>query len=255
MHTLVLLLCLAMAFCSLSTAHAESIIAASDEWCPFNCVPGALREGYVVDILRAVFEPAGIAVDYRLMGWERAVEEGRRGHVSVVIGAADDEAEGFVFPEEEIGLDHFDFYVRAGDPWRYRGPESLLGRHLGIPAGYSLAPDMAAYLKAHKDGMDIYRTAREKPAEHNLRLLVEGRLDVIADDGQVIRYLIHTRHLGDAVEYAGNDGAPVKLYIAFSPADPRSARHAALFDKGMRALRKSGRLKALLKRYGLADWR
>lgn len=255
MQTLVLIFCLAMAFCSVAPAHAESILLASDEWCPFTCLPGDDREGYVVDVMRAVFEPAGIEVDYRIISWERAVEECRRGHVSAVIGVAGGKADGLIFTKEDIGLDAFAFYVRAGDPWRYLGPESLLGRHLGIPAGYFLPPAIAAYTKAHKDEIDIYRTAREKPSEHNLRLLVEGRLDVIADDGQVLCYLAHSQNLTDAVAYAGQEADPVKLYVAFSPADPRSARHAALFDKGLRALRKSGRLQTILDRYGLTDWR
>ncbi|WP_338667406.1 hypothetical protein [Pseudodesulfovibrio methanolicus] len=34
-----------------------------------------------------------------------------------------------------------------------------------------------------------------------------------------------------------------------------SVRYAALFDKGMKALRASGRLARLLDGYGLSDWR
>lgn len=255
MYSLVLLLCLAMAFFSVSGAWAGSLIVASDEWCPYNCGPGDGREGYAVDILRAIFEPAGIAVDYRIMGWERALEEARRGHVAAVIGADREEAEGFVFPKEEIGVDYFAFFVRTGDPWRYMGPRSLLGRHLGIPAGYGLAPDIEAFYDAHGKEIDIYRASREKPALHNLQLLVEGRLDVVADDAQVVCYIAHSEGLLGSIEYAGYDGDHVKLYIAFSPADPMSLSHAALFDKGMKALRASGRLARLLDGYGLSDWR
>ncbi|MGE4420956.1 MAG: substrate-binding periplasmic protein [Pseudodesulfovibrio sp.] len=255
MHPIVLLLCLALPLFIVPDARAESFIVASDEWCPYNCGPGEVREGYAVDVLRAIFEPAGITVDYRIMGWERALEEARRGHVAAVIGADREEAEGFVFPEEEIGMDYFAFFVRAGDPWRYMGPRSLLGRHLGIPAGYGLAPDIAAFYDFHKKEIDLYRAGREEPALHNLRLLMEGRLDTVADDAQVIRYIAHAAGLLGSIEYAGYDGDHVKLYIAFSPADPRSVGYAARFDKGMRALRASGRLAGFLDGYGLPDWR
>ena len=255
MSPLALLLCLVMAVCSAFPAYAETLVVASDEWCPFNCGPGDAREGYAVDILRAVFEPQGIDVEYRVMGWERAVEEARLGHVAAVIGAVKDEAKGFVLPEEEIGYDFFAFFVRQGDPWLYRGPESLLGRRVGIPAGYRLSPDIQAFYEAHKKEIDIYWSGREQPTRHNLRLLMEGRLDVVADDAQVICHLAHSMDILESIEYAGYDGDHVKLYIAFSAARPESLRDIVLLDKGIRAMRKSGRLDDLLARYGLVDWR
>ncbi|MEZ7198035.1 substrate-binding periplasmic protein [Pseudodesulfovibrio karagichevae] len=245
---------LALALCVVSSAYAESLVVASDEWCPYNCGSGDEREGYAVDVLRAIFEPAGIAVDYRIMGWERAVEEARRGHVEAVIGATTDEAVGFVFPDEPIGVDFFAFYVRAGDPWRYVAPDSLRGKSLGVPAGYTLASAIEKYSEDPKNKLDLYRAGRERPSEHNLQLLMEGRLDVVGDEAQVVCYLAHSMGLLKSIEYAGNDGDHVKLYIAFSPADTRSARHAALFDEGIRSLRESGRLAAILDRYGLTDW-
>jgi len=233
---------------------AAPIIVASDEWCPYNCGEDDPREGYAVDILRAIFEPGGIAVDYRVMGWERAVEEARQGHVAAVIGATADEVEGFVLPAETIGEDFFAFFVRRGDPWRYLGPESLLGKSLGVPAGYSLIPAIEAFSKNHEKEIDLYRAGREMPARHNLELLVEGRLDIVADDAQVICALAHTMGIAEIIEYAGFDGDHADLYIAFSPSDPRAARLAALFDEGMKNLRETGRLQAILDRYGLTDW-
>jgi polar amino acid transport system substrate-binding protein len=249
-----LILCLALAFFTAFPAHAESIIVVSDEWCPFNCGPDEPLEGYAVDILRTIFEPAGIQVDYRVMGWERAVEEARRGNVTAIIGAVRGEAKGFVIPQEEIGLDLFAFFVRKGDPWEYLGPESLLGKRLGVPAGYQLSPNIEALYDTHEKA-DIYRAGREQPTRHNLRLLVEGRLDVVADDAKVVCYLAHSMDLRDSIEYAGYDDEHAKLYIAFSPARPDSVRNAGLFDEGIRTLRESGRLGELLAPYGLIDWR
>jgi polar amino acid transport system substrate-binding protein len=255
MNPLVLFFCLVMTFCTACPAGGETLIVASDEWCPFNCVPKSPQEGYAVDILRAVFEPAGIAVEYRVMGWERAVEEARRGNVSAVIGAVRGEVEGFVLPEEEIGVDFFAFFVKEGDPWKYREPASLLGRRLGVPAGYLLTPSIQSFSDAHKTEIDIYRAGREQPTRHNLRLLMGGRLDVVADDAQVVLYLAHSMNLPEAIEYAGFDGDHTRLYVAFSPVRQESPRYVALFDKGIRGLRETGRLDEILGRYGLIDWR
>jgi polar amino acid transport system substrate-binding protein len=51
-----------------------------------------------------------------------------------------------------------------------------------------------------------------------------------------------------------HEGDPNPLYIAFSPSDPRSPAYAALLSEGVVRLRASGRLAAILARYGLADW-
>jgi polar amino acid transport system substrate-binding protein len=255
MNPITLLFCLVLALGAAFPAHAESLIVASDEWCPYNCGPSEDREGYAVDVLRTIFEPAGIDVDYRIMGWERAVEEARRGHVEAVIGATRGEVSGFVLPNEPIGVDFFAFYVKVGDPWRYTSPDSLRGKSLGIPAGYSLAPAIEKFFKDPKNELELYRAGRERPTEHNLQLLVEGRLDVVGDEGHVVCYLAHSMGLLKSIEYAGHDGDHVKLYIAFSPADTRSDRYAALFDEGIRSLRESGRLEGILGNYGLIDWR
>jgi len=47
---------------------------------------------------------------------------------------------------------------------------------------------------------------------------------------------------------------PVKMYIGFSPALEQSHDYAALFSRGMKELRRSGKLQAILNKYGLKDW-
>ncbi|XXJ20363.1 hypothetical protein ACR42D_12685 [Desulfovibrio caledoniensis] len=86
-------------------------------------------------------------------------------------------------------------------------------------------------------------------------LLMEGRVDIVADDAKVVCYLAHSMDLRESIEYAGYADEHAELYIAFSPARPDSVRNAELFDKGIRALRESGRLSELLAPYGLIDWR
>ena len=251
-----LILCLPMLLLGIGPqAKAETLIVASDHWCPYNCAEADGREGYAVDILRTIFEPLGIVVDYRLMGWERAVEEARRGHATAVIGAIEKEVPGFILPEENIGVSALAFFVRANDPWRYRGVESFLGKSLGIPDGYGLDSVLEDFLAAHQGEIALYRAGRQLPAQHNLQLLMEGRLDIVGDNAQVVRYLANSMGIGESVTYAGDDECRTPLYIAFSPADQRSARYAALFDEGIRRLRKTERLRAILARYGLTDWK
>ena len=234
---------------------AESIIVATDDWCPYHCDTDDGPEGYAVDLMREIFKAADIDVVYRVMGWERAVEEALEGHVGAVLGASRQWGKGFVFPEEEMAIDFFGFYVQAEDSWQFKGVGSLIGKRIGIPRGYRLDPEFEAFLNAHKNELEVYRAGREAPAEKNLRLLTTGRVDVILDDVRVVRHVAQSMAVQGLIKYAGDFGFNDKLYIAFSPVNSRSTYYAKLFDEGIGKLRASGRLKEILQAYGLTDWK
>ncbi len=61
-------------------------------------------------------------------------------------------------------------------------------------------------------------------------------------------------YIEDAVESAGQVGAPEPVFIAFSPANPRAKEYARILDEGMKKLRSSGRLEKILGKYGIKDW-
>lgn len=53
---------------------------------------------------------------------------------------------------------------------------------------------------------------------------------------------------------AGSVG-PTENFIAFSPVNPKSREYAAILDRGMAEMRASGRLRQILQRYGVKDWK
>jgi polar amino acid transport system substrate-binding protein len=89
------------------------------------------------------------------------------------------------------------------------------------------------------------------PLRDNLRLLVDGGLDVVVDATAVLAFTVDKMGIKGRVVAAGNGGEPLKMYIAFSPADPKAKVYADMMSAGTAALRKSGELKKLLARYGL----
>lgn len=246
---------LVLVFTSASPAHAETIILAADHWCPYNCEENSGLEGYAVDMAREIFERRGYDVEYRTMTWERAVSDAQDGFITGVIGADVVEGMGLVFPEEEIGINQFSFFVRDGSPWRYEYPASLLNRRIGISAGYDLGGMLARFVYDHEADMELVEVRSETPARQLLSQLVEERLDTIVDDGNVIFYEAVRMGLLDQIAFAGGDGDYVKLYIAFSPVNAKSRDYARIFSEGVRELRSSGRLEIILSRYGLQDWR
>lgn len=234
-------------------AGADTITLVADEWCPFNCEPGSDEPGYVIEIARKVFGEAGHSLSYEVLPWKRAVIMTRQGKYNGVIGAVREEAEDFIFPKEEIDRASTDFFVRKGDPWRFDGVDSLKKVRLGAILDYSYAAVLDEYIANNRNKVDL--ATGDDAIDRNLKKLVHGRIDVMLEQEVVVRYAAKRLGFSDKIEFAGNDNVYDPLYVAFSPADPKSPQYAAIFDKGIRKLRDSGELAKILARYGLTDWK
>lgn len=235
-------------------ARAETITLRADAWCPYNCAPGSARPGYVVEIAREVFAARGIEVDYALMPWARALESVRQGKISGVIGATRQEGEDLVFGEEAVGFSSDALAARRGYGFTYRGAESLDGHRLAAVRDYSYEPEIDAYIAAHAEaGEAVSLASGEDVTVQNLRKLLANRVDLVLEDRNVLDYTLAAEGLTGLAESQAIS-APEVIHIAFPPADPKAADHAAVLDAGLREMRRSGRLAEILSRYGLTDW-
>lgn len=252
-HRISFFLC-ALLLCVSSPASGETITLVGDAWCPYNCQRGLENQGYVVDLAREIFNKAGIRVRYEVVSWQRALKEVEAGRVTGVIGVERREAEQLVFPEEPVGASAFAFYVRKDDPWIYTGLPSLEGKRIGLPISYGLEPDMRDYFKRRWWKIHIQYVGGQFPARLNVEKLVADRVDVILDDINVIKNTARSLKVENRVRMAGSDNKYTRIYIAFSPALSRAGKLAAILSRGIREMRRSGRLQSILDKYGLEDW-
>jgi len=241
-----------MVLCLAGTAGAQEIVLQADYWMPFNG-DGVTEMGYVLELAKAIFEPFGYTIVFQTVPWNRAISQARTGQCDGIVGAFVGDAEDFVFPAEEQGLAENMFYVRKGDPWRYTGIDSLRGKKFAVISDYSYGDDIDAYIATNPAGLTQARG--EEPLEQLLAMLTAGRVDIVIEDRTVMAYAIKKAGLSGGVIIAGTLGEQEKLFIAFSPAKPNSAKYAKILSDGMAALRASGKLKLILDKYGLADWK
>ena len=85
--------------------------------------------------------------------------------------------------------------------------------------------------------------------------LMKGEIDLVLEDPFVFLLRSKELYLSAKVRKAGDMGAGEPLYIAFSPEHAGSRELAAQLSKGIARLRSSGRLTAIMKKYGLSDWK
>lgn len=248
---LILVCCLlALAF----PCKAEEITLVADEWCPYNCIPGSERPGFMVEIARAVFEEAGITVRYKTMPWSRAIEETRNGRFHGVIGATHSEAPDFVFPHTAQAMSTIVFIAKTDAAWRYTDITSLGDIRLGVIQDYSYGETMDEYIKANKGNESrIHLTTGDQAFNRNITMLELDRVNAILMDRAVYaQYNFFKGKQGDFSIAGELNTDPV--YIAFTPSHPVAQRYAAQLTQGVKQLRTSGRLTNILARYGLTDW-
>lgn len=241
---------------------ADQIRISSDEWCPYMCEPNSEKPGYIVEIARIIFSRQGHGLDYTAMPWSRCISYAREGKREALPGATKGEVPDFVFPDESFGISQTHFFVRKGDRWRYSGVDSLKQVNVGIQDDYEYGESVDGYFKKNKGTRKVQVVSGESPIRTNIRKLLKGRIDVVPEDNAVFLNAAKDMGVLDQIQDAGamtvttrKDLEELKLYLAFSPDNPKSKKYAEILSEGIRQMRKSGELEVILAKYGMKDWK
>lgn len=237
--------------CAASPGSADTILLLADEWCPYNCKPENGNSGYLVDIAKEVFESKGHVVKYRIMPWKRSIATVAQGTAAGLIGASRAEVPDFIFPDCALGFYTVTFFTRKNFTWKYSGVDSLKGLRVAACAGYTYGHDIDEYIEISQK---VILTSGDNAEALNLQALVKGFVDVIISDPGVMTYQAGLMNVSDTLKNAGS-AESIELSIAFSPALGKSREYASMLCDGVELLRRSGRLREILARYGLNDWK
>lgn len=242
-------------FCCLSllpaTGLAQSVLRlVSDPWCPVACTAGSAHPGYVVELAKAIFEPAGIRVDYREVPFARAEQMVSKGDADGFIGVLKlPKRHDWAFPASPQAISRVCFYTRPESRWQYppANPAAPLPR-IGSIKDYSYGKEIDHWLaQVRPDAISgVDGLAR------NIRKLSGQRIDVLVEYELVAQYQMHTHK--HPLRNAGCSQQADELYLAFSPARPNAPDLALQFERGVHRLRQSGELARILAAYGLRDW-
>lgn len=237
-------------------AEAETIRIRADEWLPYNGPSSEQPPGYMIEMARKIAEAAGHTVEYRHIPWEDALAGVRDGRFDCVVGATRTDAPDFVFAAQHWGLSSVAMYALSDSDWRYTGIASLAGVRLGVIPDYSYSEALDAYIEEHGDDPQrvIKVSSGGRVAMNAASRLISGKIDVFAEDPNVMRQTLTTLNLGDRIVERGRAKEADPIYIACTPADPRGARYATLFSDGTNDLRERGELARILAGYGMRDW-
>ncbi len=239
----------------LAASGADSVVRlCADQWMPYNGDPADPKPGYVIELAKAVFEPKGIKVEYTVMPWTEALAAVREGRMSGAIGANKEEGAGLVLPTETIGVISICLVTRADSKWTYDNLASFRSVKLGVIKGYAYWPAFDSYIaRATEKGSGIFCAEGDTPLADLMKQLLAGDLGVVAESEPVLLWYLRSEGIDRSQIRVVFKGSADPIYVAFEPNDEGRSQ-AALLDEGVKALRASGELERLLRRYGLRDW-
>lgn len=213
-------------------AVPDQIVLASEVWSDYTNEDGS---GLAWDVLRQVFEPAGVKVKTRSVPYTRAIGLAQRGEVDAWVGAYPDEAGGMLYGRWHYDFDHIYALGLASTP---TPTLATLGNYrLAWVRGYkydTYLPNIRTFNQIERrDG--ILPMLEHKRADLYIDALTEAQY---ALDQAVDPSLFKLTHL-----------AELSLFLGFAD-NARGRALLALFDRRMEQLVKKGELKPIFQRWG-----
>jgi len=233
------------------SAMADTIEVRADNWCPYNCGAKDVNPGYMIEALKQIFESKGHKINYEELNWARSLQDVRDGKITAVVGAAEEDKDGMVLPKTPFGNSKNCFYGKPGLTWKYEGAASLDKIKVGLVKDYTYGEPFDSYFaKNALKNVNVYPGDDAMEANANLAHL--GRIDVLIEDHNVVGFFNKTASK-KLQEYGcqNEDGA---LFVGFSAKNPKAKEFAKIFDEGIAEMKKSGKLKTLLDKYGVPAW-
>lgn len=229
-------------------AHAQAIdpvrIGAEDDWAPFSSVHQGEPQGMAVELVQAIFDEAGIAIELVPLPYARCMDEARRGRLAGCFDTLPDAQlrRDYLFHAKPLFTDELWILGRSSSPAAQLTVRSLEGRQVLVTHGYT-------YGDVFESNPRIARTVA--PHDSNaLRMLVAERAEFAVLYRRVTQHLLRTvaKDLQGKVKPVGklDDAA---LYLSFSRQYPDVQNLVQRFDAAHARLRKNGVLQKIEKRW------
>jgi len=207
------------------------VLLASEEWSDYTNSDGS---GLAWDVLRQVFEPAGVTLQIHIAPYTRSVGLAQRGEVDGWVGSYRDEAEQVLYPRW-----HFD-----SDPIYALGLATL-----PVPSLSTLGDYRLVWVRGYKYEKYLPNVRRFNQVQRRsgiLSMLQYGHADFYIEALTEARYVLSQAQ--DPSRFRLTHIAELPLYIGFAD-NERGRALMKVYDERMTALVKNGELKPIFERW------
>ncbi|MFJ3469626.1 substrate-binding periplasmic protein [Pseudomonas sp. NPDC090201] len=214
-----------------SSDKPKDIVLVSEQW---NAYTEADGTGLGWDLMREVFEPAGIKVASRIEPYTRAVGLVQRGEADAWVGAYENEVEGTLYPKWHYDTDEIYALGLASNPAPTLA--SLGSYRLAWVRGY----EFQHYLPNVQHFNEVARR------DHILSMLDHGRADLYIDARPEVDFI-----LGQTKEpqrFRTTYLTAIPLFLSFAD-NERGRALRDIFDERMARLVQSGKLRPIFAKW------
>ncbi|WP_395610354.1 substrate-binding periplasmic protein [Pseudomonas sp. B22129] len=207
------------------------VMLASEEWNDYTNKDGS---GLAWDVLRQVFEPAGITLQTRSVPYTRSVGLAQRGEVDGWVGSYRDEARDVLYPHWNFDSDHIYALGLATTP---------------TPSIATLGNYRLAWVRGYKYEEylpNVHRFNQIERRDGILPMLQHGRADFYIDAHTEAKFVLSQS--GNPSQFKLTHIAELPLYVGFADND-RGRALMAVYDQRMAALVRSGELKPIFEHW------
>ncbi len=226
----------------------------ADNWCPQHCKVDGRYKGYVVEIVSEALQSEGVDFNIVYRPWLRALRQTEQGQFDGLLTPTVAGYPQFTYPRQSVGFQQYCFYVKANSSWEFNKPSDLQGKRVAHlkESGFGALAD---YFAANKKTIQINEFVGDDDLTTRMfKFLSADRTDVVIVTSDVYDFGIRVGKLDGAFKRAGCL-ASEELAVGLTKSDPARSRWiASKLDLGIATLRKSGRLKVILDKYGIPVW-
>ncbi|MBA5958585.1 transporter substrate-binding domain-containing protein [Pseudomonas lactis] len=228
---LLIVLCTFVSLAQADTPVPGKIVLASEEWNDYTNRDGS---GLAWDLLRRVFEPAGITLETRSVPYTRSVGLAQRGEADGCVGTYRDEVSAVLYPRWNFDADHV---YALGLATSATPTLATLGNYrLAWVRGYKYEE----YLPTVRRFNQIERRSGILP------MLQHGRADFYIDALTEAKYVLSQAQ--DPALFKLTHIAELPLYVGFADTE-RGRALMAVYDQRLGILVQTGELKAIFERW------
>jgi len=202
-----------------------------EEWIDYTNADGT---GVAWDVLRKVFEPAGVKVVTQSAPYSRAVGLVKRGEADAWVGSYKEENGDNLYPRWHFDMDHIYALGLASKP---------------VPTSQNVGKYRLAWVRGYDYGSylpDVHEFREIQRREGILPMLEHDRVDFYIDSQTEVDYVLN--QASQPERFRRTHVAELPLYLAFARNDQAKALRD-LFDKRMAELVRSGELKPIFEHW------
>ena len=235
---------LAIALCA--PVFAKTIVAAADPWPPF-VDPTNPTDGLSLEIVRAAYKTQDYEVKMVFVPWARAEAGVKDGTYDILPNTwhTDARTKELLY-SKPYAANAVKFIKRKGDPFEFKGLDSLKGKRVGTVRGYGYGDAfLGSTAFAREEVVDVLT---------NVKKLVGERIDLTLEDEIVAKSIIGKDNpkMLDQIEFTKEALSSNSLYVTSGLKNPNHKAIIDAFNAGYEAIKSNGTLAAILKKYNIS---